>query len=242
MNKKIITLAIAAALFSSAVSAENWKPLFNGKNLNGWTRVNGKASYTVRDGAIVGTSKSGTPNTFLRTNQNYGDFILEFEFKVDPRLNSGVQLRSQSLKSYNNGVVHGYQFEIDPSDRAWSGGIYDESRRGWLYPLTKNPEARKAFIQGEWNKVRIEAYGNSIRTWVNGIPCANLWDNMTPEGFIALQVHAVPKEDEGKEIAWRNIRICTEDVAANLTPTTAPEVNAVDNTLSEQEIADQRIV
>ena len=67
MNKKIITLAIAAALFSSAVSAENWKPLFNGKNLNGWTRVNGKASYTVRDGAIVGTSKSGTPNTFLRT-------------------------------------------------------------------------------------------------------------------------------------------------------------------------------
>lgn len=238
MNNKLISLAIAALLASSAVSAENWTPLFNGKNLSGWTRVNGKANYTVRDGAIVGTSKSGTPNTFLRTNKNYGDFILEFEFKVDPKLNSGVQLRSQSLKNYRKGVVHGYQFEIDPSDRAWSGGIYDESRRGWLYPLTKNPAAREAFKQGEWNKVRIEAYGNSIRTWVNSVPCANLWDNMTPEGFIALQVHAVPKEDEGKEIAWRNIRICTEDVANNLTPTTAPEVNAIDNTLSEQEIAD----
>ena len=238
MNKKFIMLAVAAALCTSAVTAENWKPLFNGKNLNGWSRVNGKANYTVRDGAIVGTSKSGTPNTFLRTDKNYGDFILEFEFKVDPKLNSGVQLRSQSLKNYRKGVVHGYQFEIDPSDRAWSGGIYDESRRGWLYPLTKNPAARKAFKQGEWNKVRIEAYGNSIRTWVNGVPCANLWDNMTPEGFIALQVHAVPKEDEGKEVAWRDIRICTDDVAANLTPTTAPEVNVIDNTLSDQEIAD----
>ena len=91
MNNKLISLAIAALLASSAVSAENWTPLFNGKDLSGWTRVNGKANYTVRDGAIVGTSKSGPPNTFLRTNKNYGDFILEFEFKVDPKLNSGVQ-------------------------------------------------------------------------------------------------------------------------------------------------------
>ena len=237
MKKSFFILALAA-FCALTVSAENWQPLFNGKNLKGWTRKNGKAEYVVRDGAIVGTSKSGTPNTFLCTNKNYGDFILEFEFKVDPQLNSGVQLRSQSLKEYRNGVVHGYQFEIDPSSRAWSGGIYDESRRNWLYPLTKNPAAQKAFKNGEWNKARIEAYGPSIRTWINGVPCANLWDDMTPEGFIALQVHAVPKELTGKEVAWRDIRICTEDVDKYLTPTTAPEVNAVDNTLSPKEKAE----
>ena len=169
----------------------------------------------------------GTPNSFLCTRQAYGDFILEFEFKVDEGLNSGVQFRSESLKSYNNGRVHGYQFEIDPSARAWSGGVYDEARRGWLYPLTKNPAARSAFKSNQWNKARIEACGNVIRTWINGIPCANVWDDKTLSGFIALQVHQIGnKQDEGKTIAWRNLRICTENVKDYLTPTTAPQVKA----------------
>ena len=180
------------------------------------------------------------PNTFLCTKENYGDFILEFEFKISDGLNSGVQLRSESLKDYNNYRVHGYQFEIDPSKRAWSGGIYDEARRGWLYPMTKNPAAQKAFRNNEWNKARIEAYGNSIRTWVNGIACANVWDDMTPTGFIALQVHAIGyKADEGKTIAWRDIRICTEDVAKYLTPADkTPQVNCIDNSISPAEAAD----
>lgn len=180
------------------------------------------------------------PNTFLCTKENYGDFILEFEFKISDGLNSGVQLRSESLKDYNNYRVHGYQFEIDPSKRAWSGGIYDEARRGWLYPMTKNPAAQKAFRNNEWNKARIEAYGNSIRTWVNGIACANVWDDMTPTGFIALQVHAIGnKADEGKTIAWRDIRICTEDVAKYLTPADKTlQVNCIDNSISPAEAAD----
>ena len=135
--------------------------------------------------------------------------------------------------------MHGYQFEIDPSDRAWSGGVYDEARRGWLYPLTKNPDAKSAFRRGQWNKARIEASGNHIATWINGVPCANLWDDMTPEGFIALQVHAIgDPSQEGKKVAWRDIRICTEDVDRYLTTTKAPEVNAVPNTLSPAEVAD----
>lgn len=180
------------------------------------------------------------PNTFLCTKENYGDFILEFEFKISDGLNSGVQLRSESLKDYNNYRVHGYQFEIDPSPRAWSGGIYDEARRGWLYPMTKNPAAQKAFRNNEWNKARIEAYGNSIRTWVNGIACANVWDDKTPTGFIALQVHAIGnKADEGKTIAWRNIRICTDDVKKYLSPTDkTPQVNCIDNCISPAEAAD----
>lgn len=229
-----------AALMVFPSFAQDWKPLFNGKNLKGWVKKNGKASYKVEDGAIVGYSKMKEPNTFLCTKENYGDFILEFEFKISDGLNSGVQLRSESLKDYNNYRVHGYQFEIDPSPRAWSGGIYDEARRGWLYPMTKNPAAQKAFRNNEWNKARIEAYGNSIRTWVNGIACANVWDDKTPSGFIALQVHAIGnKADEGKTIAWRNIRICTDDVKKYLSPADkTPQVNCIDNCISPAEAAD----
>lgn len=237
--KKIMIGAFAALMVFPSF-AQDWKPLFNGKNLKGWVKKNGKAQYKVEDGAIVGYSKMKEPNTFLCTKENYGDFILEFEFKISDGLNSGVQLRSESLKNYNNYRVHGYQFEIDPSPRAWSGGIYDEARRGWLYPMTKNPAAQKAFRNNEWNKARIEAYGNSIRTWVNGIACANVWDDKTPSGFIALQVHAIGnKADEGKTIAWRNIRICTDDVNKYLSPADkTPQVNCIDNCISPAEAAD----
>lgn len=235
MKKSII--AAFVLMMSTGAMAQDWKPLFNGKNLSGWTQRNGRATYKVEDGAIVGYTKMNTPNSFLCTKKEYGDFILEFEFRIDGGLNSGVQLRSKSIKSHNNGRVHGYQFEIDPSDRAWTGGIYDEARRGWLYPLTKNEKGKRAFRKGEWNTARIEAHGNSIRTWVNGKPCANLWDDMTPSGFIALQVHEIGnKADEGKTVAWRNIRICTENVDRYLTKDDrTPQVNAIDNTLSPRE-------
>ena len=188
------SLVLAACLFScmslSVWAQAKWEPLFNGKNFKGWTKLNGEAEYKIEDGAIVGISKMGTPNTFLATKKQYADFILEFEFKVDNGLNSGVQLRSASTKDYNKGRVHGYQFEIDPSARAWTGGIYDEARSGWLYSLT-DPASKAAFRAGEWNKARIEAVGQNIRTWVNGIPCTNLLDPQSASGFIALQVHSI---------------------------------------------------
>lgn len=240
MKKNILLIALflfAGSLFSQ----EKWEPLFNGKNLKGWQKLNGKAEYKIVDGAIVGISRMDTPNTFLATQKDYGDFILEFDFKVDDGLNSGVQFRSQSLKEYQNGRVHGYQFEIDPSARAWTGGIYDEARRGWLYPMTKNIPAQKAFKSNEWNKVRIEAVGNSIRTWVNGIACANIWDDATLSGFIALQVHSIGNKDlAGKTVSWKNIQICTTDVEKYKTPSTndAPEINSIVNTISPLEAKD----
>lgn len=238
--KRSILLSLIV-LLTVSLSAQNWEPLFNGKNLKGWKKLNGKAEYKVVDGSIVGYSKMGTPNTFLATDKNYGDFILEFVFKVDDDLNSGVQFRSQSLKSYDNGRVHGYQFEIDPSKRGWTGGIYDEARRGWLYPMTFNTPGQTAFRNGDWNKARIEAIGNSIRTWINGIPCANIWDDMTPSGFIALQVHSIGNaEQEGKTISWKDIRICTTDVEKYKTSGSneAPEVNSTLNILSPRESKD----
>lgn len=236
------SLVLAACMFScmslSVLAQAKWEPLFNGKNFKGWTKLNGEAEYKIEDGAIVGVSKMGTPNTFLATKKQYADFILEFEFKVDNGLNSGVQLRSASRKEYNNGRVHGYQFEIDPSPRAWTGGLYDEARSGWLYSLT-DPASKAAFRAGEWNKARVEAVGQNIRTWVNDIPCTNLLDPQSASGFIALQVHSIgnKKELEGKQVCWRNIRICTEGLEQEVYPKSrrAAEINRLDNVLSEQE-------
>lgn len=204
----VFVLSMLLASFAIAADdAEGFVPLFDGKTLEGWKQLGGKAKYQARDGMIVGSSVPNTSNSFLCTEKNYGDFILELEFKVDAGLNSGVQIRSDSLKEYKRGCVHGYQVEIDPSARAWSAGIYDEGRRGWLNDLKDNEPARNAFKQGEWNKFRIEAVGDSIKTWINGVPAADLKDSMTPSGFIGLQVHGVGGRTEPLQVRWRNVRL-----------------------------------
>ena len=236
--RKIVLGVLVVMLTCSVSGQEQWESLFNGRNLRGWKKLNGTAAYVVRDGAIIGISKSNTPNTFLATEKMYGDFILELEYRLDEGLNSGIQFRSNSLKDFRDGRVHGYQYEMETSPRAWSGGIYDEARRGWLYPLDKNPSAKTAFKLGEWNKVRIEAIGNSIRTWLNDVPCADILCDMTPSGFIALQVHSIRDNTlEGKEIAWRNIRICTKNLDEVRRPNfhNIHQQNCIDNTISEIE-------
>ena len=240
MTTKKLILFVMAFTTISAFAQESWVSLFNGKNLKGWKKLNGTAEYVVNDGIITGISKMNTPNTFLATEKMYGDFILKLEFKVDNGLNSGIQFRSNSLKEYNNGRVHGYQYEIDPSPRAWSAGIYDEARRGWLYAMDKNPQAKTAFKANGWNKVRIEAIGTSLRTWLNGVPCANVLDDMTPTGFIALQVHAIGNaEQAGKTIQWKNIRICTQDLNKVKTADNneVQQANCIANTISAEEKA-----
>ncbi len=229
-----------SAYSSNALPADDdgWVSLFNGENLDNWTQRNGKATYHIEGDEIVGTTVLNTPNSFLCTRENYGDFILEYEFLVHPLMNSGVQIRSESKEEYNNGRVHGYQVEIDPAKRAWTGGIYDEARRGWLYSLSRNQPARKAFQQGTWNKIRVEAIGSSIRTWINGVMASNLVDNMTPSGFIALQVHGIGNEDQAnREVRWRKLRIKTTDLEeARMTPNPdVPEFNYIPNTITEQE-------
>lgn len=194
-------------------ASEEWKALFNGENLNGWTKLNGTADYHTEGNTIVGTAKLNTPNTFLATEKRYGDFVLEVDVKVDTALNSGIQIRSLSSPDYKEGRVHGYQVEIDPSERAWSGGLYDEARRGWLYPLEYNEKGQKAFKNGEWNAYHIEAISDTLRVWVNDIMTANLVDNMTSKGFIALQVHSIGEAyKEGAQVRWRDIKIKTDDL------------------------------
>jgi hypothetical protein len=236
LSVTVLFLALSFSALAQSSSRGHWTDLFNGVNLDGWHQLNGHAKYTVEDGQIVGTTVANTPNSFLVTDKEYGDFILELEFKVNDHMNSGIQVRSESTPEYNNGRVHGYQIEIDPSDRAWSGGIYDEARRGWLYPLIYNPSAQHAFKHDQWNHYRVECIGNTIRTWVNGVPCASLVDSMTHKGFIALQVHSIGKnmQQAGEQIRWRNIRIQT----GTLHPRPFNDVfvvNLIPNTLSMQE-------
>jgi len=196
------------------VRAEGFVPLFDGKTLDGWRRVNGSAAYHVEDGCIVGVcDPQSKQNTFLRTEREYRDFILVADVRFDVVGNSGIQFRSHQRDQ--EGRVYGYQCEIDSNrNRLWSGGIYDEARRGWLHDLKGDEyaQARQAFRYDDWNRFIIQARGRRLQTWVNGVSCADYIDyddkHFTPQGFIALQVHS----GKAGTIRWRDIRIKPLDV------------------------------
>ncbi len=237
-----ILIPFALTVSCTNQQEEGWEPLFNGEDLSNFEKLGGDATYAIEDGAIVGTSTMNTPNTFLTTKEKYGDFILEVDLKVDTLLNSGIQIRSNSYDTYRDGRVHGYQVEIDPSDRAYSGGIYDEARRGWLNNLADNPEARQAFNKNDWNHYRIEAIGDTIKTWVNDVPAAYLIDDMTDSGFIGLQVHGIGQDTakDGTQVRWKNLRIMSDSalVAKNSTQPGIDPIVIEHNQLTEEEKAE----
>lgn len=155
-------LLLLSFMCTTQLHAQQWVSLFNGKNLKGWQQVAGTAKYTVQDGMIVGETVAGSPNSFLRTETKYGNFVLELDAKLpDSTSNSGIQLRSHVNAE---GRVYGYQYELDPSSRKWTGGLYDEARRDWLYPLSLNPEAQNAYLPGRFNHIKIECIDHEIKT------------------------------------------------------------------------------
>ena len=250
--RQLFSLTLSCLTLAAAPlrAQDGWVDLFNGKNLDGWYEHSGKAKYTVADGVLTGESVSGTGNSFLCTSQTFENFEFELEFKCDALLNSGVQIRADlfpDARTLHIGGkeikvaadrVHGYQCEIDMDaarGRMWTGGIYDEARRGWLFPADGEKGAQgKAFSEqgrqvtknGEWNKLRIVANGPSIKTWLNGEARAEINDSLTPRGIIALQVHGVGNDTNkvGLKVSFRNIRI--------------HELKSENNTLSEAEKAD----
>jgi hypothetical protein len=224
----VILTCIAVIAPAAASLADSEVKLFNGKDFSGWTKRGGEATYSIEDGEIVGRSRPNTPNTFLATDKEFGDFILELDFKIDPKdFNSGVQIRSHARAEGDAERVYGYQVEIDTeTDRPWTGGIYYEAgnvgadgkwirKAGWLNDLADNNEAQLARRLGEWNHLKIKAEGNRIQTWLNGVPAADFTEDdekaFSPKGFIALQVHGVGDATDTKEIRWKNIKFTTLD-------------------------------
>ncbi len=241
MKSKLFLTCLVMIVVLSGCRKSDWQDLFNGRDFSGFVQMGGQAQYIVEDGVMVGISTADIPNSFMCTTEEYSDFVLEFEVKVDTLLNSGVQIRSHSRETGGGVLVYGYQVEIDPTNRGWSGGIYDEARRGWLYPVTPNNQAAvKSFDRQGWNSYHVEAIGTRIRTWVNGIPVADLVDDADTSGFIGFQVHAVAKELAGARVMWRNIRIVTENLEKYMYTDTVAiyQANFIPNTLTNRELSD----
>jgi hypothetical protein len=218
MPKSFCALALLSlGVTAASADPDGATPLFDGKTLTGWKTLGGGADYEVIDGAIVGFSRLGVPNSFLVTEKDYRDFILEVDVRQDVGpTNSGVQFRSLSTPGFENGRVHGYQAEIDPSPRQWSGGIYEEAQRGWFYTGEMNPPAKALYKFGEWNHYRIEAIGPRMRVWINDAPAADVIDDVTREGFIGLEVHSVDTAEEaGRTTSWKNLTVRTKNLKSS---------------------------
>ncbi len=194
-----------------------WRDLFDGQSLDGWQQLNGNAPYTVVDGAIRGMNVLQSPNSFLATEDEYADFVLEFEARSQGMANSGVQFRTEAAPGTWSGVI-GYQLDIDPTERRWTGGIYHEGVHRWRHSMARNPDCRAAYRHGEWNTYRIEAVGAVMATWVNGIACAHMVGDHHERGVIALQIHDIGVDASlvGGFTEWRGLRLLPEPEAADL--------------------------
>jgi hypothetical protein len=213
LGTTLILMVASAGLRPSSASDDGLVPLFDGKSLKGWTVRGGFAKYKVEDGAIVGTTVTGSPNTFL-CKGDFKDFILEADVKCQPELNSGIQVRSHVYskddrdpkKAGRAGVVYGPQCEIARRDTGTAARFYDEGRRGkWLCEIT--PEASRAFKDDEYNTYRIVVQGNRYQSWINGIPASDFTDDLDERGFIGLQVHGIGKGKGPYQVRWKNVRI-----------------------------------
>ncbi len=203
-----LILLMTSLLLPARADERGWVDLFNGKDLTGWSQRNGTATYRVENGTIVGKTAEGSPNSFLCSDKLYGDFELMFDVKVDAALNSGVQIRSQSVDDKPSGRVNGPQVEISLDGMA--GYVYGESAGGWMTP-DADRKPHQTFKDGEWNSYRVVAYGNHIETWINGQQISDLTHEERfqshPRGFIGLQVHGIGKDQGPFEVRWRNIKL-----------------------------------
>ncbi len=203
-------------------SLETHERLFNQTDLSGWIPRGGTSRFETLNGELIGTCIEGSPSTYLCTKRTYRNFDLHLEYFVDASMNSGVQVRTQvaakdtpfrkpngKKRVLKQGAVYGYQVELEATDRRWSGGIYDQSRRGWLQDLEHNPSGRLASDSGKWNQLRVLATEGRIQTWINGIPTADLRDDTDAEGVIGLQVHGAGRHADriGSQVRFRKLWI-----------------------------------
>ena len=207
----LLLLALA-----TAAPDDGWQPLFDGKTLNGWKNPYDWGDARVEDGEI---RLKGNKKFFLCTEKPYADFIFEADIKMpEGKANSGFMFRCHVEKNR----VTGYQAEVDPSDRKWSGGFYDEGRRRWLDPKRGDEASVKAFRaragdcfkRTDWNTYRIHCEGDRIRISVNGVQTVDARDSVDARGYLALQHHG----EKGQVYRFRNLRIKVLGPAPDLQP------------------------
>jgi hypothetical protein len=213
----LVSCVLFLTVCCDAAEDGKWTPLFNGKDLSGWNNP-----YEWGEAKVVDTEVHLTANKkfFLVTDRQYSDFVFEGEVKLpEGKANSGFMFRCHVKPN----KVFGYQAEVDGSDRCWSGGIYDEGRRGWLWPSktgrTKEPEAlkheeksqahfakpevRDALKRADWNLYRITCKGNTIKIEVNGVVTTEYQDDTDAKGYLAIQHHG----EKGQTYRFRNLRV-----------------------------------
>jgi hypothetical protein len=233
----LVSVVVITMAFKNKPAEQNgWKDLFDGKTLKGWEVINqdlknpdAKPDFYVENKMIICNTKLHIESEYLVTEKSYANFMIEYDVKTDTSLNSGLQCRSHvwerdttiiQMASDNKGKTHqiksprkkgevwGYQIELDPSSRAWSGGLYEQGNRGWIVSLVNNEAARKAFKLTDWNHFKVVMNGNRIQTWVNGVLAVDTTDDMSASGFIGLQIHRADKEwQKDKKTMWKNIKI-----------------------------------
>jgi hypothetical protein len=211
----VLIAALSVVLCTTAPAAEVWTSLFDGQSVETWTNPYEWGKAWVEDGQI---HLQANKKFFLLTGETYRDFIFEGEVKMpEGKSNSGFMFRCHQRPNR----VWGYQAEVDPSERQWSGGLYDEGRRGWLNPDRDDPASVKAFVTStkgafkryEWNRYRIHCVGPSLRIFVNGVPTTDFFDAVDREGYIAVQHHG----EKGQIYRFRGLRIRELDAPAALT-------------------------
>ncbi len=191
-------LVLLLMLFVSQISeAQKSKPIFNGKNLNGWIK-HGTEKWYVEDGLLICESGPDKAYGYLSTEKDYYNFELELEFLQEANGNSGVFFRS----TFDGTKVSGWQVEVAPPNHD-TGGIYESYGRGWLVQI---PDEKENILKmGEWNKMKIRVVDGHVTTWLNGQQMVDITDAKIAEGkgAIALQIH----DGGGIRVKWRNLMV-----------------------------------
>ncbi|RXK56328.1 DUF1080 domain-containing protein [Oleiharenicola lentus] len=219
-------ILLCASIHLGLADEASWQQLFNRADLTGWNIIGPAelAPIVVERGEIVLRQRRNTPeHTFLVTQQRYGDFILEVELLAEGTFNTGILLRCEPAPTAAKVRLNGYQVKIDPTSRAWTGGIFDDYGADWkwLHDLKNDARARGAFRMGEWSRFRIECLGQTIKVWVNDVPVTHLIDERYRIGTIAFKIHSIGDAPEvGRDaLRLRNVRIMTADLASHARPT-----------------------
>ncbi len=187
MQMRFTGLLIASTLCLSTVhAAEEFKPLFNGKDLTGWVTPADKELFAVENGEIVGRTKGDLKkNEFLVTDKPYANFVLKAKVKIRNG-NSGIQFRS---KRAEDGAVSGPQADV--ADGYW-GLLYEERGRGILERYDEK-KAKELIKDGDWNDFEISVQGDHAVMKINGTVVVDRVDpKFDKTGIIALQVHVGP--------------------------------------------------